>query len=191
MHPPQLPPQPRRPWYTYLNTFQQIFLACLSTLLVFGLVGAVVLVITRGSAPEGKLLTDSEIQELREELPPDFLRQADGGKFDSTRHLVDTLKSLGIECLNPNYFISDTKHQVVKCGTGVSVVTFVVDPRDDGTFLPGVSADPAAQSLTTLILTGRNWALLTACDHNYGNRVRTAIGGNYLREQFYRPTDCP
>ncbi|MCA2182795.1 hypothetical protein LDL08_42210 [Nonomuraea glycinis] len=41
---------------------------------------------------------------MSEAAEPAFERQEDGGRFDSPKHLVQTLESLGIHCINAHYF---------------------------------------------------------------------------------------
>ena len=120
-----------------------------------------------------------------------FSRQADGGEFSSTYELVATLESLGIPCGAPDHYISRTNDQVVGCTTAESKVHFIVARPGDRTFRSRLESDPATQDLRNLFLVGRNWALDTACDHEYGNRVRNAIGGEFLRRRFLIPSNCP
>ncbi|MCA2229611.1 hypothetical protein [Nonomuraea aurantiaca] len=74
MDPQQDPQQsePRQPWFSSLGTVQQILIAFLATLAAFCLGVGVVLVANRGSTSEGEAtpLTDQDVQELREYLPP-------------------------------------------------------------------------------------------------------------------------
>ena len=78
----------------------------------------------------------------------------------------------------------------MECATGVSKVQFVMGQPGDSGFVSRVASDSVAQAMNTLILAGRNWILITSCDYPFGDRVRAAIGGEYLRRQFIPPTDC-
>ncbi len=64
-----LPDTPFLDWYSSLNTLGQILFPAL---LAIVLIGGAVVVASSGSAPHGEqtLLTDQDIQELRQDLPP-------------------------------------------------------------------------------------------------------------------------
>ncbi|PRX68666.1 hypothetical protein B0I32_103628 [Nonomuraea fuscirosea] len=183
-------PEPRGSWFSRLSSFQQIMLSFSVVFVVLGLAAVVVFAVAIPERPQARLLTDQEIEELRKELPPTFTRQEDGGQFDSPQQLVETLATFDIECGNAYYYISTTKDQVVKCWTGQGTVLFIVARPGDTEFRYRLSSDQAVQALNSLYLFGRNWALSTACDADYGNRVRRAIGGEFLRAQYMKPTDC-
>lgn len=119
-----------------------------------------------------------------------FVRQESGGTFASAREIISTLEELGIRCWSTAYYTNDSNDQIAECTTNISKVKFIVGQPGDDTFRSRLENDPETKSINTLMLVGENWGLSTACDYYFGNRVKNAIGGKYLRERFVRPRSC-
>ncbi|MFC0866018.1 hypothetical protein ACFHYQ_27340 [Sphaerimonospora cavernae] len=111
-----------------------------------------------------------------------FVRQADGGRFDSPEELIKTLNDLGMSCIDPQYskFKASKSLYIYKgtCWSGsgyIDVYTSVQriligDYEGDlhnGGGLPGVR--------------GQNWQVNTRRDYAFAAAVKNALGGQVMK----------
>ncbi|MFC0863315.1 hypothetical protein ACFHYQ_13525 [Sphaerimonospora cavernae] len=104
-----------------------------------------------------------------------FVRQDDGGSFQSLQELLKTLEDLGAPCTDPKFIQMEVESAL--CWSGYANVRLYVE--GPGQKLPrhALWANPPAFRVR-----GKNWYLRADGDPDYGRKVKSLLGGDtYIR----------
>ncbi len=105
-----------------------------------------------------------------------FVRQADGGTFQTPQDFIETMTSLGIECIDAQYGESARfGNPLGQCWTGTGMVTVILTASEGNMRLILLNT----RNIHPRVF-GENWILDAHEDASVAQQVKTLIGGTYL-----------